>query len=274
MTGLLACLFGGHRWALAALVTAVTAAAVSFASMPITPLGSVYFVAILLCLGAALTKQRGGYPAMVYAPFGWTFLLLCMPPDEASLGAIFILYGIGGIWGVFVAWHLGVANLMARPTVMLNAPSFVGVTTITTGFLVTLALADLVEISRPYWIPFVYLQVVATTNLTQTGTIFRRMTGVFLGTCGAFALTLTGSHIALQGLISLAAFAIALRLMRSHPLTSRSLTTAAIILVVFASDDSAVSARLLAELSAAGVLLIVAVVMSQMSRTQDRATQI
>lgn len=260
-TGFMACLYGSNRWALAAVTTAIAAALLSSLSMALSPVAAMYGVGLLLCLLAAGSWRQGGRPAMVFAAIGWVFLLLSPQADLTGEIVLALVFGLSGVWGIFAARHLGVSGLMVPKADGRAPPSLATFVAVSGGFLVTLALTQWFEISRPYWIPFIYLHVVATTGLSRKSPIMWRMAGVVIGAAGAFALIHLGGPTVLYTLAATGAFALALRLLMMRPLVSRALTTAAIILIVYATDQSAVSARLLAEGSAVFVLLIVAAIL-------------
>lgn len=261
MTGFLASLYGRYLWAFGALAVAIVAASLSFAGLSFSPVGAVYGVALLLCVLVALAMRHGGRAAMVFAAFGWVFLLFSSPSDVTNLGVLLGLFGLSGVWGIIATRQLRIAGMMAPAPDAHRSPYLTGALATGAGFLVTIALADSLPISRPYWIPFVYLQVVATTDLSRTHIILRRMFGALIGAAGAFALMAIGVPVIVQMLVALMAFAFALRHLMSLPMLSRALTTMSVILIVLATDDSALSARLLAEVSAAAILLVVALIL-------------
>lgn len=261
MTGFLACLYGSYRWAFAAIAIAIAAAFLSMISAALSPFGATYGVAILLCLIAAGSWRRGGRPAMIFAAFGWVFLLFSPQADIFSQILLTLVFGLSGVWGIFAARQLAVSGVMAPKAEGQMAPSLVSVFVVSGGFLVTLALTEWFTISRPYWVPFIYLHVVATTGLLRKSPILRRMAGVLIGAAVAFALIAAGGPFILHILAAVGAFALSLRLLTTRPLISRALTTTAIVLIVFATDESALSSRLLAEVSAVIILLIVAAVL-------------
>ncbi|MEM7074886.1 MAG: FUSC family protein [Pseudomonadota bacterium] len=256
--GFLACLYAGWRWALIAIATAVAAHLLSTAAMHADIPGGLYGVGSVLALATILATPKGGLSALAFAAFGWVFLVFSTTSDQDRHILTLLAFAASGGWGVVAARWLSVGGMMAPGVRDRRMPSLWLAVVTSLGFLATLYLAESLTLSRPYWVPFVYLSIIATTGLTQARAILRRMIGASLGALLVFGLAGLNLPFEVEIALAMTGFAMSLRITIAYPVISRALLTASIVLMLFASEPGALGSRLLAEFAATGMLLVIA----------------
>lgn len=251
LTGFLASVMGGPGWALAAVILAVLA---YIATMAI-PSAS-YGIAVLLILASALAAPRGGRRALTYAALGWVFL--DMAADQNGELSGIVLFPIAGVWAIAAARWLDVSGLASPDAAARRTIGALPVVITTIGFLASLIVAETLPLERPYWVPFVFLQIIAVVDSDMPRRAMERMAGAILGVSAVVFLSTLNLPQALE--LSLAALGLVagLRTLTTYPLASKTLITSAIILFLSARGEDEAGARLLAELAGVGVLLAVA----------------
>ncbi|MEM0949441.1 MAG: FUSC family protein [Pseudomonadota bacterium] len=252
-TGFLATLAGGVTWAGAATL----AAALAYGLAILLPGEGYYITGLALCALSLGSVRFGGGRAMTYSAVGWVFLTLYdfgSSPDHWALG----VFVIAALWAIPSAWWLGVSGLTAPKPPFVSVRAQIAVV-ITAGFMATLMLADLIDMPRPYWVPFVFLHVVAATGLGATLPALRRLLGAVLGVTAIAVFLPDGTPAAVMLILAAVALTIALRVLPAFPVVARALTTAGILLVLLPTEDRIADARLLAEILGTLVLCITTV---------------
>lgn len=252
LTSFMSSIFADRRWALAAPAISLA----GYALFALIPAGGLYVVGALMAVLGVIAAPYGGGRVGAFAALGWAFLVLTYPNDVG--GVTLIVFALAGGWGVAVAGFVGLAGLSrARPVEAVRAPVVLSAV-LALGFVLTLWLAQTLPLARPYWVPLIFLQVLGTSGLDTAQVSWRRMNGALVGALIALAVLAADPPPGVELALASIAFVIALRITLAYPLASRAFTTAAILWALAGVDQEGAQTRILAEVVAVGVLLIVA----------------